>query len=312
VRLKSPIILHQLWQCVVHAFPKGMKTSWWLLKITIPVSFGVMLLDYYGVLAFIAQYTGFIFNWFGLPGVTAIILVTSIFASVYAVVAILSVLHMPMREGIIIATMCLISHNFIVETAVMKRTGSNAIRMITVRLVASFVAAWLLNWLMPGLPSSGIDNLSIIHRQFSEMFSVWASSMASTTVKILILVNLLLIFQQIMEDFGWIIFLQRPLRPIMKLFGLPESTTISWVVANLIGLAYGSAIMIDQRDKNKMSAEDADLLNHHVAVSHSQLEDPLLFLALGYTIHWLIWPRIVIAIVFVWLRKAQMAFLNKK
>jgi hypothetical protein len=143
------------------------------------------------------------------------------------------------------------------------------------------------------------------------MFSAWASSMASTTIKILILVNLLLIFQQIMEDFGWIVFLQRPLRPIMKLFGLPESTTISWVVANLIGLAYGSAIMIDQRDKNKMSAEDADLLNHHVAVSHSQLEDPLLFLALGYTIHWLIWPRSIIAIVFVWLRKAQMAFLKK-
>jgi hypothetical protein len=52
--------------------------------------------------------------------------------------------------------------------------------------------------------------------------------------------------------------------------------------------------------------EDADLLNHHIALSHSQLEDPLLFLTLGYAIHWLIWPRILIAIASVWLRKAEL------
>lgn len=289
-----------------------MKTSWWLLKITIPVSFGVMLLDYAGILALIARYTGFVFNWFGLPGVTAIILVTSIFASVYSVVAILSVLHMPMREGIIIAAMCLISHNLIVETTVMKRTGSNVVQMITVRLIASFAVAWFLNLIMPGGPAPSLDSLNIVHKQFSDMISSWANSMASTTLKILVLVNVLLIFQQIMEEFGWITFLKRPLRPFMKLFGLPESTTFSWVVANLIGLTYGSAVMIDQREKQIMSAQDADLLNHHVAVSHSQLEDPLLFLALGYTIHWLIWPRLLFAIIIVWLRRAHMIFRVKK
>lgn len=304
-------LLNRIWLCVKRAFPKGMKTSWWLLKITVPVSFGVMLLDYYGILNSIAEYTGFVFKWFGLPGVTAVILVTSIFASVYAVVAILTVLNLPMREGIIIATMCLISHNYIVETAVLKRTGSNVFHMITVRLLASFIAAWFLNMILPGSPATGIQAEIVTNKNFVELLSSWMHSMWGTTLKILILVNLLLIFQQIMEDFGWISYMQKPLKPFMKLMGLPENTTISWVVANLIGLAYGSAIMIDQRDKNKMSAEDADLLNHHVAVSHSQLEDPLLFLALGYTIHWLIWPRLLIAIVFVWARRAQMAFLKR-
>ena len=92
--------------------------------------------------------------------------------------------------------------------------------------------------------------------------------------------------------------------------GLPRSTTLSWVVANLIGLAYGSAIMIDESEKGKMSHEDADLLNHHISLSHSQLEDPLLFLTLGFPIHWLIWPRLIIAIVAVWLRKAEIKFMS--
>jgi hypothetical protein len=55
-----------------------------------------------------------------------------------------------------------------------------------------------------------------------------------------------------------------------------------------------------------MNREDADLLNHHVAVSHSQLEDPLLFLTLGYTLHWLIWPRILIAVMAVWIRRMEL------
>jgi hypothetical protein len=59
-----------------------------------------------------------------------------------------------------------------------------------------------------------------------------------------------------------------------------------------------------------MNRQDADLLNHHVALSHSQLEDPLLFLTLGYAIHWLIWPRLIIAIAAVWIRKAELKLLE--
>lgn len=134
----------------------------------------------------------------------------------------------------------------------------------------------------------------------------WVTSIGSTVGKIFILVNLLLIFQQILEEFGWIKLLEKPLSLLMKSMGLPGSTTFSWVVANLVGLAYGSAIMIDQREKNRMSAEDADLLNHHVSISHSQLEDPLLFMTLGYALHWLIWPRILVAFFSVWLRRAYL------
>jgi spore maturation protein SpmB len=130
-----------------------------------------------------------------------------------------------------------------------------------------------------------------------------------TTLKILILVNLLLILQKVMEEFGLIKWLERPLRPLMRIFGLPEKTTFSWIVANAIGLAYGSAIMINLAEEGKLDRNDADLLNHHIAVSHSQLEDPLLFLTLGYTIHWLIWPRILIAMAAVWLRRAELKFI---
>ena len=283
-----------------------MKTAWWLIKITVPVSFGVMLLDYFGVLTLMAKYTGPIFGYVGLPGISAIVLVTSIFTNIYSVVAVLSLLQLPMREGMILATMCLVSHGFLIETAVMKRTGSSAIRMILLRLTGSFVIGWMLNKIMPGGISDDIQTVIQQHQDFSSVLIHWLSSISQTTLKILILVNLLLIFQRILDEFGWMKAIEKPLSPFMKIMGLPRSTTLSWVVANLIGLAYGSAIMIDESEKGRMNREDADLLNHHVSLSHSQLEDPLLFLTLGYAIHWLIWPRIIIAIVAVWLRKAEL------
>jgi spore maturation protein SpmB len=301
--------IQRLIRSVTSALPKGMKTAWWLIKITVPVSFGVMLLDYFGILTLMAQYTGPAFRHIGLPGISAIVLVTSVFTNIYSVVAVLSMLQLPVREGMILATMCLVSHAFLIETAVMKRTGSSAIRMLLLRLTGSLVIGWMLNLLMPG--SISPDSHAVIHHQeqFSAAFMHWLSSISQTTLKILILVNLLLIFQRILDEFGWIGAIEKPLSPLMKIFGLPRSTTLSWVVANLIGLAYGSAIMIDESEKGRMNREDADLLNHHVSLSHSQLEDPLLFLTLGYAIHWLIWPRIIIAIAAVWLRRAELRIL---
>jgi Fe2+ transport system protein B len=298
--------LRRLAHAIASALPKGMKTAWWLLKITIPVSFGVMLLDHYGALALMAQYTGPLFRHLGLPGVSAIVLVTSIFTNIYSVVAVLSLLQLPMREGIIIGTMCLVSHGFLIETAVMNRTGSSVARMLLLRLTGSLVVAWLLNLLMPGSISPDVHGLVQHQETLGTALMHWLNSISRTTLKILVLVNILLIFQRILDEFGWLGLIEKPLSPLMKIFGLPRSTTLSWVVANLIGLAYGSAIMIEESEKGRMNRQDADLLNHHVALSHSQLEDPLLFLTLGYAIHWLIWPRLIIAIAAVWIRKAEL------
>ncbi|MGE5384083.1 MAG: nucleoside recognition domain-containing protein [Omnitrophica WOR_2 bacterium] len=287
--------------------PKGLKTAWWLIKITVPVTFAVMLMDYFGILAAIAQYTGPWFKYLGLPGVSAIVLITSMFTNIYSVVAVLTLLDLPLREGMILATMCLVSHGFIIETAVMKRTGTSAIGINLIRLLGSVAVALILNLVMPGSLSEIDKSYVPAQIPFTTAVYGWFTSVSVTVLKIFILVNVLLFLQQLLEEFGLIKIFERPLAPLMSVMGLPRSTTFSWVVANLVGLAYGSAIMIDQREKQRMTKNDADLLNHHIAISHSQLEDPLLFLTLGYTLHWLIWPRILVAIASVWSRRLILA-----
>lgn len=305
-------ILYKLFKSIYLAIPQGIKTAKWLLKITIPVSFAVLLMDYSGLLNTIASYTEPFFGYLGLPGVTAIILITSMFTSIYSVIAILTMLALPIREGSIIAIMCLISHGFLLETAILKKTGSSAIRMILLRIGASLLIAWVLNIFMPG---NGNFNLATTYttkqQPFLEIFIDWSITMFGTTFKILILVNLLLILQKSLTEFNLIRFIVKPLSPVIKLLGLPTKTSFLWIVANTLGLAYGAAVILNQFEEGNLTKEEADLLNHHIAISHSNLEDPLLFLSLGYNPFFLIWPRVLFAMLAVWLRRLELYIKNK-
>ncbi|MBW8332713.1 MAG: hypothetical protein K0M40_11880 [Prolixibacteraceae bacterium] len=308
MNIEKPTIGKRLAYCVKTSLPQGTKTAVWLLKLTIPVTFAVFLLDFFGILNVIAGWVAPLFKLIGLSGQASIVLITSFFTNIYSVIAVITTLGIGHREGTILAVMCLISHALIVETAIQKRTGSTPWRMVLTRMSASFIAAWSLNLLLPGELVVANENFIRETQAFSPALINWLADMAITTVKILILVNLLLIIQRILNEFGLIKWILKPFIPLLRIMGLPANTGFLWMVAYTLGLSYGGAIMISQAEEGKLSKEDADLLNHHIAVSHSQLEDPLLFVAIGYPIFILIWPRVLLAIFFVWVRRFEIWF----
>ena len=160
-------------KCTVLALPRSWKTTKWLIKITIPVSFGVFLLDFTGILATISLYTAPVFQYAGLPGEAALVFITSIFTNIYSVIAIISMLGFPVREGIILATMCLISHGFIIESVVLRKTGSNLWRMLGLRLIMSFAAALLLNLILPQFEGNVRGGLAKENLDFLQAFIAW-------------------------------------------------------------------------------------------------------------------------------------------
>ena len=67
--------------------------------------------------------------------------------------------------------------------------------------------------------------------------------------------------------------------------------------------------MIDQMNEGKVTKAEGSLLNYHLAVSHSVIEDNLLFAALGVSFWFILVIRLIVAWIVVWLRRA---FLNLK
>nr|WP_320118132.1 nucleoside recognition domain-containing protein [uncultured Marinifilum sp.] len=291
----------KLRQAVKLALPKAFATTKWLLSIMLPVSFGVMILNYTGVLSLISSYLAPAFELIGLPGESAFVLLTSIFTNIYTAIAVITSLGLEGRVLTILAVMCLVAHGFVIETAVLKKTGSSVVRMVLLRLLGSFAMGAILNILLPADTSVTISAVSVTSESFYVMFIAWLQSSLVLVIKLIVLIALLMIFQKILELFGIINWISKILKPLQVVMGLPESTSFSWIVANTLGLAYGSAIIMEQVEEGKMTSEDADLLNHHIAVSHSQLEDPLLFAAIGVPLGWMIIPRLLLGIIVVWL-----------
>ncbi|VBB48029.1 conserved membrane hypothetical protein [uncultured Paludibacter sp.] len=305
-------ILEKIKSAVISALPKAKKTTIWILKIIIPVSLFVNLLQYFGVIAVIAQFLTPVFSHIGLPGESAIVFITSIFLPLYAPIAIATTLSLGIREITILAVMCLISHNMIVETAIQKKVGSNYFVMFTVRLVSSFIAAFFLNKLLPFHMQGAMAAEKAIHFQsIWQMLSTWAVSTFWLILKIWLIIAGLIILQNILKEFNLLDKISGIFAPFMGVMGLSKESSFLWFVAHLLGLTYGSAVILNSVDTKEISLEDADLLNYHIAVNHSTLEDTLLFVAIGVPAGWMIFPRFVLAIFIVWMVRL-VHFLFKK
>lgn len=301
---KPSTFVARIWKCTCEAMPKSAKTCWWLLKIILPVSLFVRLLDYYGIITWLAEYMHPLFHLIGLPGALAIVFITSIFLPLYASIAVMTSLVMTLREATILTLMCLVAHNLLVECAVTKKTGSSFWGMVVLRISMAFAVAVFLNTLLPA--DDAPFELLMQPEVFTSLQGVliaWLQSSSVLIVTIILIVTALMILQRALSEFNLIEVISRPLRPLMRIFGLPEDSPFLWIVGNVVGLAYGGAVMIDMVEEGKLTLKESNTVNYHLSISHSLLEDTLLFAALG--INWLIiiGTRVLFAMMVVWGRR---------
>ena len=294
----------------------GAKTAVWLLSIMIPVSFGVFLLDWFGGLDLISRVLSPLFRALDLPGSAALVYLTSIVINIYSATAVMANLDLTVAALTTLALMTLIAHNFFVELAVMRSTGSSLLRMLVLRVLASLLAAWLLSFLLPAtldVPATGIAGAEgdAATATFGAALTAWLAGTGMLIAKVAAILLGLMIGERILQALGVIRWLGERLRPLMVVFGLPKDTAFLWLVSNTLGLAYGAGVLRTEVAEGRLSREDGDLLNHHSAISHSLLEDTLLYVALGVPALWIMVPRVALAVVAVWLRRAELQLLRR-
>lgn len=291
----------RLYLSTITGLKKAQKTIWWLLKLIIPISLFVSFLQYWGVIADIAVFLKPIFSIVGLPGESAVVFISSIFLPLYGPIAIIATLPLTIREITILAIMCLISHNLFVETAIQRKTGSSFIIMFSLRLITSLICAYFLNLLLP--ENLGINHAvqkSIEFTNVGDMLSNWVRNAGILVVKISLIISGLMVLQNILKEFNILSIISKFFAPLMRVMGLSNESSFLWFVAQTLGLTYGSAVMIEEVNNEEITPESANLLNYHIAINHSLLEDTLLFVAIGVPAGWIIVPRFAFAILVVW------------
>ncbi len=303
----------RLLDAVQQALRPAFTTVRFLLLVILPVSLLVIFLDASGLLTLASGHLDPLMKVLGLPGEASLVFISSISLTLYSAIAVISSLQLTLREISIVAVMCLIAHSLLIECAVMKRTGSSFIKTALMRIFTAILAAYLLNIILPSTFGQNIvlnvakgRSIPVLSfKTIPDILKIWLLDSGFLFLKLSLIILNLMIIQKILEEFKLLDFLAKTFHPVVRLFGLPKSTAFLWVVANVIGLTYGSAILIEERDNNKISIPDANLLNHHLAISHSLLEDTVLFATLGVPILFLILPRLFFAFIAVWLERLR-------
>ena len=299
--------MEKLKRIVRQAVPRAMKTIWWIFKITAIVSFAMLILKYTGILTWIAAAVSPVFQIFGLPGDASLAYVSGYFINVYSCIAVVSTLDLTVRQITILGTMTLAAHAMVVECAVQKKTGTNITYTVILRTLGSLALGIIMNQLLPGKPvfDSASVNLSDIpffniKEEFWPMFVVWFKGLVKLAAWMTVLITLLNVIQRAFYEYGIMTYISRFFSPLLTLFGLPKETSFLWIVANVVGLSYGSAAIMDEMERGGISDRSILELNTHIGISHSNLEDLMLFAAMGGQWYWMLLFRWAMVTLLVW------------
>lgn len=292
--------------------PSTLKTALWMIKVTVGVSFAIMLLGYFGFIDWLSAVLSPLFVHFGLPGEAALAYVSGYFVNMYSAVTAAVALDLDARAVTILGVMVLCSHNMIVETAVQKKTGSPALLMVLVRTLSGIILAYVLNLLLPETVSEAAVMDAVAGRpEFRDAVLDWLMDVCVLVPKMLIIIFALNIMQALLAEFGIIRLISRMLRPVMRVFGLSARCSVLWIIANTLGLAYGAAAMIEEAGNDKLRKEDINGLNLHIGISHSNLEDLFLLASIGAVWWVLLLARWAMAAILVWGYRLEAYIKNK-
>lgn len=296
-------ILNTFLRCLHTAVPSVWKSVKWLLKLMIPISLVVTLMDYWGVLEWLASYLNPIFVYIGLPGSSAVVFMSGAAAGTYAGIAAMMSVPLTMKQATIIGCMIALCHALPMECAVNKKTGSSFWRMAVIRIVMAFVCAVALNVVLSDDQTRYIYIGVSSDASFVALMKTWIISQIQMSFIVFVIVYSLMVVQRLIEAYSLLVPLSRLFSPLMTVFGLPRNTAYMWLVGNVLGISYGSAVMVELEDKGLISKEEANDVNYHLIMNHSLLEDTIVFSVAGISALCLVTVRVVSALIMVWGRR---------
>jgi hypothetical protein len=280
---------------------KGAASFVWLMKIMVPVSFFTVLLEWSGLLYRMEGLIGSLMGLLYLPSVAALPLLIGLFTGIYGAIAAMAVLPLSREQMTLIAIFLLIAHNLIQEGIIQGRSGLHPVKAVLFRIGAAVVTVIAVAQFLDtsaAVPAA-VEGIRTDAPPFGLMFKTWIMNTLALGLKVLIIVVLVMILQEVFKMLGWINPLVRMTAPILRALGLNQKSGTLWMVAAVFGLAYGAAVIVEEAKTIDLEEHALQGLQLSIGINHSMIEDPSLFLTLGLGPFWLWIPRLITAIVAV-------------
>ncbi|MEW5783792.1 MAG: nucleoside recognition protein [Bacillota bacterium] len=124
---------------------KGLKTTWMLIKIIVPVTLVVVTLDQLNLLMPLATRFAPLMAPLHLPGEASLALLLGFFINIYAAIGVITVLPLTAREITVLAVMILTSHSLMMEGPILRFTGLSPVINTLLRIATALLFGLIVN-----------------------------------------------------------------------------------------------------------------------------------------------------------------------
>ena len=283
-------------------FYQTYRTTWVLLKIMIPVSIIIKLIQEFNLLHYFGDVLSPIMKVVGLPGETGIIWASGMLINIYGAlltyIALSPDLGLTYAQVSVLFTMILVAHTFPIELQIATKAGVTFRSMFFIRFGGAVLLGVLLNvgytsfdylqdrailnnFLMPSNPSIGM----------------WALNELKNYGVISIIIFLLLLCLKILDRVGLIKIISQGLQPVLGILGIRKEVIPIALIGLTLGLSYGGAIIIEESKSAKLNGRDIFYALTLMGLCHSMIEDTLLMFSFGGHVSGILFARIFFALV---------------
>jgi hypothetical protein len=260
-----------------------------LLKIMLPISIAVRILQQTNVIETLGQAFGPLVVLLGLPAEGALVWVNTLITNIYGGMITFHSLGLgntlSVAQTSVLCQLMLVAHTFPIELTVARKAGIPFLSMFLWRFGLAIISAWFLYTSLSffdllnspvqlphamSLPGSANDN-----------WFNWAMHELHRYALVFLVVLALMVLMRILKASGFLDAFSRWLKPVMDWLGIHSSVIPITVVGMSLGILYGGALMIEETRKNNIAPKDVFYAFCLMGLCHSIIEDSLLMMSLG-------------------------------
>ena len=273
-----------------------------LVVIMVPIAIATQALAEFGAIKAVSPWLAPAMTLFGLPPELALAWLTGLLVGMWGGVVVLFTLIPTMAlssaDMTVFCSLLLMAHAIPVEQRIVARAGPNLWATSILRIAGAMIFAallhqlfaatgWLSQPMAPGwTPAAGEAGwTSFFH------------GLAKTLVVMLAILLALSWAMELLRAAGILDRLYKGLAPLFRLVGLRQEALPFTTVGLLLGISYGSGLMLAEVRRQPIEPRQIFLASVFMGFAHSLIEDTLIVVALGADLTSVLFGRLVFAIV---------------
>lgn len=295
----------------------SVATSFALLKVTIPAIICTKILEELGLIVYIGKALDPLMSLMGLPGELGLVWATAMLTTPYGGIGVYAALGPSMAlsaaDMTVLCSVMLIAHSLPVELSITKKAGGGVIPLGLIRVLGALVYGTMLNQVCTRLeiwqePAIMLFKASAQERSLLQ----WSLDQGINVVVICAVIFIVLLIMRLLQAIGVIRLIEYLLKPLLPVFGMSQRAAPMTVVGMVLGIAYGSALIIKESSSGKMGSREVFNSLALMSMSHGLVEDTLVMLALGAKLGGILWGRLFFSLAVLYLLVKMVDYLGSR